>query len=302
MDLRTWTMASRAPFFVAVIMPSLMGGAVAFYRGHFDIPLFLLVVSGMILAHAGTNYINDYFDFRSGADINNRNRTPFSGGSPFLPNETLKPKNVLYVALSCFAAAFLIALYLTMRTGCAVIVIAGIGGFIGYFYTAPPFKFGYRGLGELMTGLALGPLTVLGVFYVMTGTITIEPIIVSIPIGVLVAAILYVNEIPDYEADKSAGKRHLVVILGKARAVKMVPILFLLTYSSMILGVVFNFMPVWTLMALVTFPVAINVTTIAFRNYDCIPKYVPAQAKTILVHSVTGILMTAGYLIPAFLD
>jgi 1,4-dihydroxy-2-naphthoate octaprenyltransferase len=301
MNLKTWAMASRAPFFVAVIMPSLMGGAVAFYHGSFDIFLFLVVVLGMVLANAGTNFINDYFDFKSGADVRNKNRTPFSGGSPFLPNATLKPENVLYVALSCFAIAFSIAIYLAMKVGYIVLVIAGIGGFIGYFYTAPPFKLGYWGIGEFATGLALGPLTVIGVYYVMTSTITVESIIVSIPIGVLVATILYVNEIPDYEADKSAGKRHLVVILGKAKAVKLLPILFLLVYSSIIFGVVFKIMPVWTLIALVTFPVAINIIKIANGNYNSTARYIPAQAKTIAVHSITGILIIAGYLIPAFL-
>jgi 1,4-dihydroxy-2-naphthoate octaprenyltransferase len=301
MDLKTWTMASRAPFFVAVIMPSLMGGAVSYYHGHFDPVLFLLVVSGMILAHAGTNFINDYFDFRSGADVQNKNRTPFSGGSPFLPEATLKPGKVLYVALSCFALGFLIAVYLTLRVGYLVLVLAGAGGFIGYFYTAPPFKFGYRGLGEILTGLALGPLTVLGVYFVLTGSLTVEALVVSLPIGILVAAILYVNEIPDYEADRMAGKRHLVVILGKAQAVKLVPVLFGLNYASIVLGVVLGIMPLWTLMALITIPVAVNIIKIAFGNYDCVPKYIPAQARTILVHSATGILITAGYLIPAFI-
>ena len=299
MHLKTWVMASRAPFFVAVIMPSLLGGAVAFYNGSFALLIFLIGAAGMVLVNAGTNFVNDYFDFKSGADVDNRNRTPFSGGSPFLSKGALKPKSVLHIGLSCFAFAMLIALYLTWRIGYLVLVLAGIGGFIGYFYTAPPIKLGYRGIGELATGLALGPLTIMGVYYVMTGTITVESTIVSIPIGVLVAAILYVNEIPDFEADKKAGKRHLVVLLGKKKAVKALPVLFLLAYSSIIIGVVLTIMPAWTLIALLTFPVALNVIGIARVNYNCTPKYIPAMARTIAIHSVTGLLLTAGYLIPA---
>jgi 1,4-dihydroxy-2-naphthoate polyprenyltransferase len=302
MNLKTWALASRAPFFVAVIMPSLVGGAVAYYHGSFDIFLFLIVVSGMVLANAGTNFINDYFDFKSGADVNNQNRTPFSGGSPFLPNATLKPKSVLYMGLSCFATALLIAIYLTMEVGYIVLVVAGLGGFIGYFYTAPPFKLGYWGIGEFATGLALGPLTIIGVYYVMTGTISVEPMIVSFPIGVLVATILIVNEIPDYETDERAGKRHLVIILGKAKAVKLLPILFSLVYSSIILGVVLKIMPVWTLIALLTFPVALNIIKIANDNYNGTARYIPAMARTIALHSLTGILLTAGYLIPSFFN
>ena len=300
MDIKTWIMASRAPFFVAVIIPSLVGGAIAFYHGSFNLFLFFIVVLGMVLANAGTNFVNDYFDFKSGADVANRNRTQFSGGSPFLPKNILEPKNVLYAGLLCFGVDLAIALYLTIKVGYIVLVLAAIGGFIGYFYTAPPFKLGYRGVGEAATGLALGPLAVIGVYYVMTGSIALEPIIASIPIGILVAAILYVNEVPDYEADKSAGKRHLIVMLGKEKAVKFLPLIFLLVYSSIIFGVVFRITPVWTLIALLTFPVALNVIKIAGSKYNHTAEYTPAMAKTIAIHSITGILICVGYLIPAF--
>lgn len=301
MHAKTWAMASRAPFFVAVIMPSLIGGAVAYYHGKFDLLLFPVVVLGMVLAHAGTNIINDYFDFRSGADIDNRNRTPFSGGSPFLPDGTLRPKSVLWAGLACFSLGLLVALYLTYRCGWPVLVLAGAGGLIGYFYTAPPLRLGYRGVGEFVTGLAMGPLTVVGVYYVMTGTFALEPVVASLPIGLLVALILYVNEVPDYESDRRAGKRHLVVLLGKARAVKLLPFLFALVYASVIFGVALRIMPAWTLVSLVTIPVALNIVNVAKKSYDDTPRYIPAQARTILVHSATGLLIPAGYLMASFL-
>ncbi len=301
MHAKTWAKASRAPFFVAVIMPSLVGGAVAFYHGRFDLVLFLLVVLGMVLAHAGTNIINDYFDFQSGADLDNRDRTPFSGGSPFLPDGTLRPRSVLLAGLSCFALGLLVAIYLTLRAGWPVLVIAGTGGFIGYFYTAPPLRLGYRGVGELATGLAMGPLAVMGVYYVMTGEFALEPVVASLPIGILVATILYVNEVPDYDSDRLAGKRHLVVLLGKARAVRYLPVPFALVYACEITGVALGIMPAWTLLALVTLPVAINVVKVANSNFNDTPRYIPAQARTIAVHSMTGILLTVAYLVPSFL-
>ena len=300
MNLKTWIMASRAPFFVAVIIPSLVGGAIAYSHGSFDPFLLFVVVMGVALANGGTNFINDYFDFKSGADAANRNRTQFSGGSPFLPEHVLKPKKVLYAGLLCFAASLFIAAYLTMVVGYIVLLLAAVGGFIGYCYTAPPFKFGYRGLGEIMTGIGIG-LIVPGCYYVMTGAITIEPVIASIPIGILAAMILYVNEIPDYSADKGAGKRHLIVMLGKAKAVSFIPLIFLIMYMSMIFGVVFKIMPVWTLLALLTIPIALNVIKIAKRSYDNTPEYIPAMANTIKIYALTGILLCVGYLAPAFL-
>jgi len=301
MNLRTWTMASRAPFFLAVIMPSLMGGAVAYYHGRFDMPRFLMILAGMVLANGGTNFINDYFDFRSGADKSNRNRTPFSGGSPFLPQGVLRPSQVLVAGLACFAGALLIALFLAFAAGYMVLVLAGAGGFIGFFYTAPPLRLGYRGVGEALTGLALGPLTVAGVYYVMTGTITAEALVVSFPIGVLVAAILYVNEVPDHDSDKLAGKRHLVVLVGKERAARSLPFVFALVYGAIIAGVLGGIMPAWTLIAILTLPLAADASRIAARNYDDVKRYIPAQARTIATHSLTGLLLTAGYLAASFI-
>lgn len=299
-NIKTWIMASRAPFFVAVIVPAMMGGAIAFYHGSFDIILFALVVIGVALANGGTNFINDYFDFKSGADVNNKNRTQFSGGSPFLPERTLKPKKVLYAGILCFAVGLLIAFYLALVAGPLVLVFAGIGGFIGYFYTAGPVKFGYRGLGELVTGTGIGAV-VPGCYFVMTKTVTIAPILAAVPIGLLGAMILYVNEIPDYAADKGAGKRHMVVMLGAKKAAGFILLLFMPVYVSIIAAVAAGFAPAWTLISLLTFPLALSVAKIANENYDNVRNYVPAMANTIKIYAVTGILLTVGYVIPAFL-
>ncbi|ODS35830.1 hypothetical protein BEH94_05595 [Candidatus Altiarchaeales archaeon WOR_SM1_SCG] len=300
MNLKTWIMASRAPFFVAVIIPSLVGGAIAYHHGSFDPFLLFIVILGVALANGGTNFINDYFDFKSGADATNKNRTQFSGGSPYLPENVLNPKKVLYAGLLCFAVSLLIVAYLTVKAGYLVLVLAAVGGFIGYFYTAPPFKFGYRGIGEIVTGIGIG-LIVPGCYYVMAGAITIDAVIAAIPIGILAAMILYVNEIPDYSADKGAGKRHLIVMLGKEKAVKFMPLIFLLVYLSIIFGVVFKIMPVWTLIALLTIPIALNVVKIAKNNYNNTKGYIPAMAGTIKIYAATGILLCIGYLIPVFL-
>ena len=300
MNLKTWIMASRAPFFVAVIIPSLVGGAIAYHHGIFDPFLLFIVILGVALANGGTNFINDYFDFKSGADVENKNRTQFSGGSPYLPENVLNPKKVLYAGLLCFAVSLLIVAYLTVKAGYLVLVLAAVGGFIGYFYTAPPFKFGYRGIGEIVTGIGIG-LIVPGCYYVMAGAITIEAVIAAIPIGILAAMILYVNEIPDYSADKGAGKRHLIVMLGKEKAVEFMPLIFLLVYLSIIFGVVFKIMPVWTLIALLTVPIALNVVKIAKNNYNNTKGYIPAMAGTIKIYAGTGILLCIGYLIPVFL-
>ncbi|MGQ9582809.1 MAG: prenyltransferase [Thermoplasmatota archaeon] len=301
MNIRTWARASRAPFFIAVIIPAVLGGAVAHYHGSFDPLLFLVVAAGMVLANAGTNFINDYFDFRSGADVNNRNRTPFSGGSPFLPAGALEPRSVLHAGLACFGAALVVALCLSLSEGWVVLALAGVGAFIAFFYTAPPLRLGYRGFGELLTGLALGPLTVMGTYYVMAGAFAPDSGFVSIPLGVLVATILFVNEVPDYEVDRRAGKRHLVVLLGRERAVRFLPALFALAYATIAAGAALGLTPMWTLAGLLTLPAAVRVVRVAGGSYEHTPGYIPAMSGTIAVFLTTGALLAAGYVVAAAL-
>ncbi|MEM4728736.1 MAG: prenyltransferase [Thermoplasmata archaeon] len=298
MNLRTWARASRAPFFVAVLMPSFLGAALAYRAGSLQPLRLLFVLAGMVLANAGTNFLNDYFDFRSGADVRNRNRTPFSGGSPYLPSGALEPRSVLRAGLLCLGAALAVAVYLALEAGVLVLALAGAGGFIAFFYTAPPIRLGYRGLGELSTGVALGPLTVLGVYYVMTGSLTWEPLVASAPVGILVATILFVNEVPDLEADRSAGKRHIVVLLGREGVVRALPALFVLVYLSILAGWLSGALPVWALAGALSSPLALKVVRVARKNYKNTAGYVPAMSGTIAVYMLTGLLLIAGVLVP----
>jgi len=296
-DIKTWIMASRAPFFVAVIIPCLLGTSIAWSHGDFNALLFVLVLVGVIMLNAGTNFVNDHFDYRKGkgSDAINVGRTPFSGGSPFLPEKILKPEKVLLAGIICFAAAAAIGIYLAVRTDIMILIFVVTGVLIGYFYTAPPIQLGYRGVGEFFTGLSLGPLIVLGTYYVFVQSMALEPIIAGIPVGILVAAILWVNEIPDYEADKKTGKNHLIVRLGKAKSASLIPLLFISAYLSIIAGVLTKIMPWTSLIALFTAPIAIKVVKTAKENYDDAPKYMPAMAQTIMTHSVTGVLLCIGY-------
>jgi len=301
--LKIWLKALRAPFFIAVVLPALLGGVIAWSHGHFDPYLLTVILIGLIMANAGTNLANDYFDYAQGkgSDAINKKRTPFSGGSPTLAEGIIEPGKILHAALLCLGIAAIIGIYLTLISGWFVLSLVLIGGFIGYFYTAPPFRLGYRGLGELFTGIALGPLIVVGTYYVLTGSIAIEPLIASLPMGVLVSTILYINEFPDYEADKATGKMHLIVRLGRKKAVKFVPMLFIITYATIIGGILTGILPLALVIALLTIPLAIKIIHIANRFYNSTQDYVPAMALTILTHSGTGILLCAGYVLNGFL-
>lgn len=169
MRMKVWLKAMRAPFFQAVIIPSLLGTVIAWSKaGIFHPGYFVLATLGVVFVNAGTNLANDYFDHQSRADDINKEVTPFSGGSRVIQEGLLPPRWVYLASLVFLGLASLIGLYLTYMRGLAILVIGMIGVGSGYFYPASPIKVGYRGWGELLAGINCGPLVVLGAYYVQT--------------------------------------------------------------------------------------------------------------------------------------
>ncbi len=295
--LKVWIKAVRAPFFQAAIIPTLVGAIVAWHKGFFNLGLLILSVIGMACVNGGTNLINDYYDHLSRGDDINVAITPFSGGSRVIQEGTLSPKAVLRGGLILLTLAFIIGLYLSVVRGLAVIIIGTIGILIGYFYTAEPIKLGYRGVGEFFVGFTLGPLAVLGSYYVQTQRFDFEPFWASLPIGLLIAGILYINEFPDYEADKAVGKNHLIVLLGPQRAVKGYYLILILVYLTIICGVGLGILPEFTLITLLTIPWAIKAVSVTRAYYLEYEKLIPAMVLTILLHLTVGFLLVSGYLL-----
>jgi 1,4-dihydroxy-2-naphthoate octaprenyltransferase len=288
----------RAPFFTASATPVFIGTAAAWaIAGRFDLVLFLLATLGSMLAHAGANLSNDFFDTESGDDRVNRFRTPFNGGTGVIVEGSLTSKQVYRAALGCFAIGALIGVYLAWRSGSAVIALMLLGFLCGYFYTAGPIRAAYRGFGEIVLGFAFGPLIGLGAWFVQTQRLDVVGLIVSVPVGLLVTAILYANQFPDYEADGAAHKRNLVVRLGTRRAVYGYYGLMALNYLSILAMPLWPGLPMTVWLGLLTIPMAIKASAILGAHHDQPPALVPAQALTIGAHLLTGLLITAGLLI-----
>jgi 1,4-dihydroxy-2-naphthoate octaprenyltransferase len=293
-----WVTALRAPFFTASIIPVILGTAVAYYNtGLFNMTFFMLTLIGVISLQAAGNLLNDYFDFKSGADIINKDRTPFSGGSGVLVDSLLTPKTIFFASLSFLFAGLFIGAYLAFNIGLEVIILGIIGALLGIIYTAPPFKLVYRGLGELVVALAFGPLVVVGAYIVQTETISTAPIVASIPIAILISSVLYINEFPDYKADKAADKNQLVVILGPKDAIWIYKSLIISAYLSIVFGVILGLMPPLTLLGILTFPMAKRAIGLLHENYSEVQKLLPANALTVKIHFQTGALLSAGYLL-----
>ncbi|MFQ6136609.1 MAG: 1,4-dihydroxy-2-naphthoate octaprenyltransferase [Candidatus Hydrothermarchaeales archaeon] len=296
--INTWINALRVPFFTASIVPVALGGAIAWaLEGAFNPFYFVLTLVEVVCLHAGANLANDYFDFKSGCDVITRELTPFNGGSRVLPDELLTPRSVYAASMIFFGIGILVGFYLALKLGWILLLLGVIGLLSGYLYSAPPIYLASRGIGELLVGLNFGPLVVLGTYYVQVQRFAFEPLVASLPAGFLIAAVLYINQFPDYDADKEVGKAHLVVRLGREKAVKGYVAIIAATYVSISLATLLKITPLSTLMGLVTIPKAKNAIAILKKYYDNTPKLIPANAATIQIHFFTGLLLALGYII-----
>ncbi|MFQ6016031.1 MAG: 1,4-dihydroxy-2-naphthoate octaprenyltransferase [Anaerolineae bacterium] len=294
-----WFEEVRAPFFTATIVPILLGAIIAWVRvGAFHWGYFLLTMVGGLFLHAGTNVANDYFDHLSGADeFNFEFVRPYTGGSRMIQRGLLTPMQVLRGALLFFTLGSIIGLYLTYTRGTLVLLLGIIGVFCGFFYTAPPFRLVSTGLGETFVGLNFGILMTLGSYYVQTQALAWEPVVAAVPVALLIAAVLYINEFQDYHADRDAGKTHLVVRLGRRRAANGYTIIIAATYLSIAVAVGLGLISPFTLIALATLPIALKAVNTARFYYDEYLKLAPANAATVMIHMLIGVLLSLGYLI-----
>jgi 1,4-dihydroxy-2-naphthoate octaprenyltransferase len=293
----------RAPFLTAVVVPVLSGSCVAWSEGFFHWGFFLLTLLGAVCVQAASNMSNDYFDHLSGADEDNRELTPFSGGSRVIQDGTLGARQVLIVSTILYLVGAAIGVCLALARGWPVLWLGLIGVFMAFFHNAPPFRLYYLvpGLGELAVGLGFGPVTVLGAYYVQAQQLNLGALWASIPVGLLIAAVLYINEFPDYQADKSVGKKTLVVALGRERAVWGYIVLLLAAYLVVAIGVALRILPLTALLALLSLPLAYRSIQGARRFHSDTSKLIPINAMTIQIHLLTGLLLCVGYIIARFL-
>ena len=297
-NIKDWVEELRAPFFSAVIISILLGTAIAKSGGEpFHGGLFALALLGGVLINAGINMANDYFDHRSGGDEANREYlSPFTGGSRKIQEGRLEPRSVLQASFISLVLACLVGAWLAFLRGWPILLLGAAGIFGSYFYSAPPFRFGDRGLGELIIVLLLGPLAVFGAYYVQTGVFAPAPLYASVPNGILAGLILLINGLPDAPADAAVGKRTLVVRLGKRGAVILYAICLATVYLWVGWGLVSGWLPRLCWLYLFTLPIALFAVKTALRSYRDIPRLRPANAMTILLQALYGLILSGCYL------
>lgn len=295
-----WIKAFRLKFLLAAPIPQVfIGASIAWhFKSIFDPLLFIIVMLGSVLAYLGCFGINEYFDYKSKADIfAQKDKTPFSGGSGTLPAGLLNSRDMLNCSIVVLGLGTFTAAYLTFLAGPILILFALIAIIGACSYTAPPMKLSYRGIGEFWTGLYCGPIMVLGTYYVFTKELAFAPILSAIPVGILVAAILWLNEILDYSADKQAGKETLVVKFGKKCAASTYCLFLVATYTLLMLNVIFKIASWISLFTLLTLPLAVKNAMIAYKYYDDSEKFLPAVVGHIKLHLIIATILTMSYFI-----
>jgi len=296
----------RVKFFAAGVPGVFLGAGLAWYFVDVFRPLdFTLTLLGVILAMAGCYTFNEYFDYRSRADvaIPPEQVTPFSAGSRVLPQGLLSPRAVLRAGIVFWLLAGIIGIYLTLTRGWWVAFLAGAGFFTGALYTMPPFKWAYRGLGEAFIGITYGPLIALGSYYVQVATINPLPqvLLPTLVPGFLITAVIWINEFPDYFADKEVGKRNLVVRLGKRKASTVYFLLLLLPYATILLGLALGLVPLLLSIVFITLPLVYKNLKLVKAKYEEVAGLVPAMSGTIALFTLTTLLLTGGYLLSSVL-
>jgi len=290
--LKIWFLETRPQFLLLSVVLVFLGTCLAWYDDAFHLGYALLAFVGLLLTHISVNTLNDYFDYRSGIDLEVK-RTPFSGGSGILPSALLKPRQVLWLSLTSFLLAIPIGVYFVVARGWQLLPLLLIAAVCILLYTPVILKLGWP---EWAPGVGLGALPVLGAYFVQTTAYTLPAVVASIPSAILVHNLLLLNEFPDTEADEKAGRKTLPITMGKARASLLYAMLTLIVYLWIIGGVVARLMPLFCLIALLTLPLAVKAIQGALRHQE-ITKLVPAMANNVLVVLLTQLLLGIGYIL-----
>lgn len=293
-----WIQAIRAFSFTASMVPIVVGAMFALeYPGRVDWWLFPLVVVCSLLFHSGTNLVSDYYDFQRGVD-----RKDTFGSSGVLVNGILQPRQVLRAGVVVFGIGFVLGLILVAFRGMPIFWLGVIGLLGGFFYTGKPIGYKYIALGDFLVFTLMGPLMVIGSYYVLTGDYNTNVLYVSLPIGFLVAAILHANNLRDIAHDAHANVKTLANLFGLRVAKIEYYLLIGGAYLSVVIMVLTAVVKPWTLVVLLSLPPALkNVKAISNAREDSVGEIAMIDVQTAQHHFLFGLLLSIGLILSAIL-
>jgi 1,4-dihydroxy-2-naphthoate octaprenyltransferase len=283
-----WGRAVRAFSFTASIIPPTVGAMLAFMH---EVPtkwaLFPLVLLASVFFHAGTNLVNDYYDFK-----NNVDRRGTLGSSGLLVQGLMPARSLIRGAIVFFALGTLIGLYFVAIRGLPILTLGIVGLLGGYFYTGGPVGYKYRAMGEPLVFMLMGPLMVVGSYLVLAGAFSWSVVLVSLPVGCLVAAILQSNNLRDIADDKKVGIKTTAIIFGSRVAGLEYFVLVLSAYVIVALLAAVRIVPIWSLAVLVTLPAAArNLRIVRKMATGSTREYAAIDVQTAQLHMAFGVVL-----------
>jgi 1,4-dihydroxy-2-naphthoate octaprenyltransferase len=281
---------------LASVASMIVGAGAAAHDGPIAWGWLALTVLGVFCVEAAKNASGEIFDWDSGTDqaVSADERTPFSGGKRVLVDGLLTRRQTAIVAAAFYAIAIAAGVAIVAWREPRVLWLGVAGLALAFFYHAPPLKLSYRGLGELAVAITYGPIIAAGTYLVQRGGLDAGVLLASIPLGILIGAFLWINEFPDARADAAAGKRTLVVRLGRRRAARAFTMLIVIAYGAVALLPLLGAPPaVW--LGMVGLPHAVLAADRLARFHDVPASLIPAQGWTLLSFVLMAIGIGAGF-------
>ena len=290
--------ATRPAFLTATLMAGLLGLSIAWHDGlAFNIQLALVTMLFALMAHAGANVLNDYYDAQNGTDAQNTERIfPFTGGSRFIQNGVLSLMQTRNFGFALLAGVAIAGLWLMAQSGAQLLYVGLAGLFVGWAYSAPPFRLNSRGWGELCIVAGFLLITV-GTDFVQRGSFAVAPLVAGLSYALLVTNLLYINQFPDRAADTAAGKLHWVARLEVRQARWGYVLIVVLAYIWLLLSVLTGWLPALSLLALFALPLSIKAARQLLRHAAEPQRLGDAIKLTIAAMLAHGALLSLGLIV-----
>ncbi len=291
--LSVWFRVIRVRFLLASIIAVSVGLALSWWQNtSIDVFDAALTFAGVMALHASVDLLNDFWDFKRGIDTETP-KTKMSGGTGVLPEGLLKPSSVYRAGITFLIIGTIIGGYFVVTDGIIIAMILGFAILSIYFYST---KIVDSGLGEFFVAVK-GSMIVIGTLFIQSGQITIESILAGIVVGSLSSLVLFIASFPDHDADKSKGRKTLVIAVGKKKAVNLFWIFPLVSYCSIITGVSIGLFPLTALISFLSVPIMIKSGIGLKKNYDSVDELVPFMSSTLMFSRITGVLFVISFLI-----
>lgn len=292
MIFSVWLRVIRAKFLLASVIAVSLGLAIN-WRLNSTIDPFdaALTFAGVMALHASVDLLNDYWDYKRGIDTITK-RTKMSGGTGVLPEGLLKPSSVYRAGIGFLILGSVIGFYFVFTDGIIIAAILGFAILSIYFYST---KIVDSGLAEFFVAVK-GTMIVLGTFFIQSNQITTESIFGGIVVGVLSSLVLFIASFPDHDADKSKGRKTLVIAIGKKRATSVFWSFPLISYSVIFIGIFLGIFPIFSVITILGIPFLIRAGYGLRKNFDTVDELIPSMSDTLKFSRITGALFVLSFL------